>query len=125
MATEGPQFSDGGQVITATDLTAKQYFAVKLTSTARTVALASTGGEMIYGILQNAPAIGESANVCQLGITKAAAGGTIAAGDPLTTDTAGKVITYTSSKVKIGVAITAGVAGDLITMYVHPNQISA
>lgn len=125
MATEGPQVLDGGQCITATDLSAKQYYAVKLTSTARTVALASTGGEMIYGILQNAPVSPEAANVCIFGVTKAVAGGTITAGDPLTTDTAGKVITYTSSKVKIGVAITGGASGDLITMFVFPAQVSA
>lgn len=125
MATEGPQITDGGQTITATDLTAKQFYAVKMTATARTVALASTGGEMIYGILQNAPAATEAANVCIFGVTKAQAGGTITAGDPLTTDTAGKLITYTSSKVKVGVALTSGASGDLITAFIFPAQVSA
>lgn len=125
MATEGTMVREGGNFITATDLSAKQYYAVKMTTTARTVALASTGGEMILGILQNAPVSPEAADVCLFGVTKAVAGGTITAGDPLTTDTAGKLITYTSSKVKVGVALTSAVSGDIFSAFIFPAQVSA
>lgn len=126
MATDGKQVTDGGNFLANADLTAKQYYAVKMTTTARKVDLETTGKLMILGILQNKPNTGEAAEVCLFGITKAIAGAAITVGDPLMTDTSSRLITYTSAAVKVGVALTAaGAAGDLITVFVFPAQVSA
>lgn len=115
MATESPLIHDGSQTTAAADLSAKQFYAVKITA-ARAVNLASTGGEGIYGILQNKPPSGEAADVGLIGVTKAIAGGTIAAGDLLMTDTAGKLITATSTNHAVGQALEAAVANQIFTM---------
>lgn len=117
MATEGPLIHDGSQTQAGADLSAKQFFAVKIdTSADRQVVLASTGGEGIYGILQNKPAAGQAADVGIAGITKAQCGGTVTRGDLLMTDTAGKLITATSTNHAIGIALESGVAGVVITV---------
>lgn len=115
MATESPLIHDGSQTTAAADLSTKQFYAVKITA-ARAVNLASSGGEGIYGILQNKPASGDAADVGIIGVTKAIAGGTIAAGDLLMTDTSGKLITATSTNHAVGQALEAGVLNQIITM---------
>lgn len=121
MATEGPLTHDGSQTTAAADLSAKQFYAVKITA-ARAVNLASTGGEAIYGILQNKPTSGQAADVGLMGISKAIAGGTIAAGDYLMTDTSGKLITATSTNHRIAQALEAGVVNQIITVALGPNS---
>lgn len=115
MATEGPMLHDGSQTTAGADLSAKQFFAVKLsTSTDRTVALASTGGEVIYGILQNKPTSGQAADVCIFGLTKCFAGAAVTRGDLLTTDTSGRAITATSGKVAWGQALESAGAASVL-----------
>lgn len=122
MATEGPMFRDGGQTIAGADLSAKQFYAVKLTTTARQVNLASSGGEEIYGILQNKPTANQAADVCLLGVTKAVAGAAITAGDFLMTDTSGRLITATSTNHRVGQAMEAATAaGQIITAALFPG----
>lgn len=116
MSTEGKNLTEGGNLIAASDLSAKQFYAVKANTTARQVALASTGGENIVGILQNAPIAGESAEVCFAGFCKAIAGAAVTAGDALMTDTAGKLITQTSTNAKVAVAHEAAGAANVLFM---------
>jgi hypothetical protein len=83
----------------ATDLSTKQYYAVKA-SADRTVALASVAGADIVGILQDAPNGSSTATVgavkC-LGISLAIAGGTCTVGGLLTVTSAGKFVDNTGS----------------------------
>lgn len=78
------------------DLSAKQYFAVKLTGTnGCDLAGASdaAGGEAIVGVLQNKPTSGKAAEILLEGsVTKVAAGAAFAVGDPLKTDANGRFI---------------------------------
>lgn len=121
MATEGPMIRDGAQCAAAADLSTSQYYAVKITA-ARAVNLANTGGEVAYGILQNKPTLGQPADVCFLGVTKAAAGAAFAAGAQLMTDATGRMITRTSANHCVALAIEAAtVAGQLITVVIGPN----
>jgi hypothetical protein len=122
MTTESPLIMDGSQVTAAADLSAKQFYCVKLTA-ARAVNLASTGGEAIYGILQNDPKSGEAAAVGIFGISKALVGtGGVTAGDSLMTETStGKVVTKTSTNVVIGIALATHNAGELCPIKIIPT----
>ena len=125
MATEGPLFHDGSQTTAAADLSSSQFYAVKITA-ARQVNLASTGGEAIYGILQNKPLSGQAADVGIFGISKAVAGAAFSAGAALMTDTSGRLITQTGSTHRIAVAIEAATAaGQLITVAVVPGAVAS
>jgi len=118
MATSGAQLLDGGNRVAAADLSAKQYYAVKQTTTSRQVNLASTGGEAIAGILQNNPISGGAATIVQRGITQAQIGtGGVTAGDQLMTEAStGKLVTKTSTNVVVGVAIETCAAGAVGTV---------
>lgn len=124
MATESPLLHDGSQTTAAADLSAaaNQYLAVKLTGS-RVVNLASTGGENIYGILQNLPALADAADVGIFGVSKARIGAAgCAAGDSLMTEAAtAKLVTKTSTNVVVAVALEAGVSGDIISVKIIPT----
>lgn len=109
MATESPLIHDGSQTQAAADLSANQFYAVKITA-ARAVNLASTGGEVAYGILQNKPTSGQAADVGIFGITKVAAGAAFSAGAQLMTDNTGRLITRTSTNHCVGIALEAATA---------------
>lgn len=122
MATEGFLIHDGSQTTAAADLSASQFYAVKITA-ARAVNLASTGGEPIYGILQNKPTSGQAADVGLFGITKAVAGAAITAGAYLMTDTSGRLITVVTTSKRVAQALEAATAaGQLITVALGPNS---
>lgn len=102
----------------AVDLSAKQYFIVKLDANGRIV-LAAAAGDTLLGILQNDPsALGRPGTVRQLGISKAVAGAAITLGDEVISDGAGKVIsTATAGDRILGVALEAAAAdGDVISI---------
>ena len=125
MATESPLIHDGSQTVAAASLTTSQFYAVKLTGS-RAVNLASTGGEAIYGILQNKPASGQAADVGFLGVSKAIAGAAITAGAALMTDTSGRLITATSTNHRVGYAIeSVSATNTIFTMMVLPGAGTA
>lgn len=122
MSTYGTGLVEGGNLLANADLSAKQFFAVKQTATARKVDLASTGGEAITGILCNTPKAGEAAEVCYEGYTKAKAGtGGWTAGNALMTDTSGTLIAQTSTNAKVAVAIETVSAGEIGLVRVIPT----
>jgi hypothetical protein len=75
MAWEIPSFSPGGLKASA-DLSAKQYYGVKV-SGANQVGVVAVDGEPGLGVLQNAPTSGEAAEVMMSGITKVLVGTTL------------------------------------------------
>jgi hypothetical protein len=122
MATEGNLHRDGAQTTAAADLSAGQFLAVKITA-ARAVNLASTGGEAIYGILQNKPTAGQAADVGIFGISKARAGAAITAGAYLMTDTSARLITVVTTSHRVAQALEAATAADqIITVVIGPNS---
>lgn len=82
-------------------------YAVKA-ATGATVALVGTTDEL--GKLSNG-----RVDVCTGGIPEVALGGTVAAGDPLTSDASGKAVKATAAGNRIlGFALVSGVSGDII-----------
>lgn len=134
MATESPLIHDGAQTTASVNMSSTaslsgyagsgQFLGVVI-SGSRTVAYDSTGGAEIYGILQNQPASGQVADVGILGISKAMAGGTIAAGADLMTNSSGELITATSTNHRFATAIEAAVSGQIFTVWIHGSNRTA
>lgn len=129
MATEGPLIHDGGQCVAGQNFsntaglkgmqTSGQFLAVKMsTATDRNVILATTGGEAIYGILQNKPASGYAADIGIFGVTKAMAGGTVTVGQRLMTDTYGRLVAATGTNHGVARCIEGGATDTLVTVEV-------
>lgn len=94
------------------DLSAKQYFAVAINSNGR-VALAGDGA-LITGILYNKPdAQDKEAAVAISGRVKTEFGATVAAGDEVAVDSAGKIVPSATGDHTIGVAIEGGASGEI------------
>lgn len=104
---------DLGTLVAAADLSAKQYFACKIDSNGA-VALCAVAGERSDGILQDDPASGRSATLRTFGASKGFLGGSVAAGDLLTTDANGKLVKGYGADIVAGRALAAGVASDII-----------
>lgn len=101
------------------DLSAKQYFIVKLDTDGIGIVLAAAASDFSLGTLDNKPASGEPGSVklrSGSGTHKVVLGGTVSAvGAKLTADSAGKaVVTTNSGDHIIGYALKTGSAGDVI-----------
>ncbi|MEJ2218986.1 MAG: hypothetical protein P8099_20565 [Gemmatimonadota bacterium] len=101
----------------ATSLATKQYNFVKL-HTDGTVIICAAATDVPVGVLQNAPGIGEEAEVLIVGGTKIEIGGAINEGEVIGTDSAGladtKVPGTDTTNYIVGQAITAGTAANQI-----------
>lgn len=129
MATETVLIHDGSQTTAAANYGnsqsldgnngSGQFLAVYI-SASRVVTLVASQGIRIYGILQNKPALGAAADVGVLGVTKAVAGGTISAGVPLMTDSAGRLIAWVSGSdyYQVGYSIESAVVSQVFTCYI-------
>ena len=112
-----------GTLLAGADLSAKQFYAVKLDSNSKLVL--SGAGESIAGVLQGKPAADESAEVMVDGVTKAVAGAAFAAGVKLTPDANGKLITATIGDFICGHAIgTSSADGDIVAVLLKPEGVS-
>ena len=107
------------------DLSAKQFFAVKLSASVdEDVALAGAGEGV--GVLINTPADNELADVVLFGGAKAKLAGTVSSGDFLKVDSDGKFVAAASDKnYYVARALQAGVAGDIIEVFVCPGFLAA
>ena len=97
-------------------MTDKQFYIVQLDATGK-IEVGEGATDLIVGVLQNTPDVGEQATYQFLGTSKVKAGGTIAIGAFVTTDTAGKAVsTTTDGDIVIGRYIDTAAAadGDLI-----------
>lgn len=120
MAYEIPVHKPGG-LKAAADLSAAQFLAVKL-SADLTVNLAGAG-EMAHAILQNKPLLGEGAELIRLGGSKAVLGGTVAAGDKLASDAAGKLVVAGAGNHVIAIALEAGAVDEVCSVEVLPMAV--
>ncbi len=127
MAYESPGI-DIGTFPAAADLSAKQFYFVKLAS-ATTVNVCTAITDLPIGILQNDPASGEQAVVRIFGISKASADGTIAAARWIGTSAdsqAGGITPGSDTTVYVmGQAIQAASAGETFTMFLNPSNCRA
>lgn len=99
------------------------YSVVKFTTTDFQVAAASAVGDALAGITTEVAAVdGERCDVIHDGIAYALCGGTIAQGDPLTTNASGQVVKAAPAtgvnNSCIGRARQSGVSGDVIEVIV-------
>jgi hypothetical protein len=98
----------------STDEANQQYHFLELNSNGEVVR-ANAATDVLIGVLQNKPRSGASATVGVEGISKVKLGGTVAIGDAITSDSAGKgIATTTSGNTVAGRALAAGVSGDII-----------
>lgn len=116
MAMEGSLQTIPGLKANA-DLSAKQFRVMKMAAAHAVTVCAATTDKPV-GVLQDAPTSGNPASVAFAGVTKAKAGGTIAAGDTVGCDANGAVVTYVegtdTTKYRVGIAQSAGANGDII-----------
>jgi len=127
MAYESPGI-DLGTLTAAADLSAKQYYFVKLAS-ATTVNVCTAITDLPIGILQNDPESGEQAVVRIFGISKVSADGTIAAarwiGTSADSQAAGITPGSDTTVYVMGQAIQAASAGETFTMFLNPSNCRA
>jgi len=98
------------------DLSAKQYYGVKL-SADRTVILMAATGDLPIGVLMNKPKAAEDAEVMVMGLVKAIAGETLAVGDTVRFHSDGKAMIHvkgTDTDAHIAGQVTLGGAADEI-----------
>jgi hypothetical protein len=113
------QYQEGNHVNfkAVSDLTAKQFYIVKASSTENEIALAAAATDKLIGVLTNKPLSGETADVYArnaAGTGKVIAGGTVAINDYITSDANGKAVATTTSGDQIlGIALEAAVSGDI------------
>jgi hypothetical protein len=125
---------------TIVDLSVKQYYFAVLGSDGLLVVASAAGGPVL-GVIQDGPVgTASSTRGCAVrlgGVSKVVCGGTFNPGDLLTTDSAGKAVKYTGASVYtgtpytvsgsqvVGVALSAGAAGDLATINFNPQGLAA
>lgn len=128
MATEGV-FGDFGTIpglVAGADLSSKQYYAVKLASTAGEVIQANAVTDMVIGLVQNDPADGEPAIVACSGVARAISGDTITVGERLTVLSTGTLQgssggTASSQRI-VGIALEAASSADFFSVLVIPQD---
>ena len=110
-------------LVSGADLSAKQFYAVTLTSG---LAELSGAAERSLGIVQNIPEEGETAEVIIFGISKAILGDTVLENAYLKTKSDGTLIPTTGAGQEIAaIALAGGVVGDIIEVFVSNGKTQA
>jgi len=109
-------------VIAGADLSAKQFYCVKLNTSGQMVL--SGAGENALGILQDKPASFQVGAVCCLGKSMAVYGASVTAGQNLASDASGKLVPATGSDAVVAVAAESGSSGDICSVYVVSRATS-
>ena len=109
---------DIGTFTASADLSAKQYYIVKMSGD-NTVTVCAAVTDVPIGVLQNKPASGGQAVVRVFGMSKVSADATLAAGDIIGTSADGQAQPVTQGSettvYNIGQAVTGGAPGTLQT----------
>ena len=106
------------------DLSAKQFYAVKLDSTEGQVIVCAGTTDKPIGLLQNAPVSGGEAIVAVQGVTKVNSDAALAVGDTIGTAADGQLATYANgtdtTKYIIGIVVAASSnAGEYATAIIN------
>lgn len=110
MAVEQPLMNIG-YLPAGADLSAKQFYAVKVNSS-KAIVLAGAG-ENALGVLQNDPTSGQAAEVMVVGVSKVKLGATVVAGENVMADAAGKLVPATGVNAVLGVCLQGGDANEI------------
>lgn len=109
-------------IVAGSDLSAKQFHAVKLTGELQVGAAAAN--DLSLGILQNDPLQGDAAAVAYAGVSKVKSGANLAVGNRVAPDASGALVPAGSGDFPIGVALEAGVSGDVVSVLLIPNMVA-
>lgn len=102
------------------DLSAKQFYAAKLSSTG--VNLASDPlNDVLLGLLKSKSTSGMAASVGAIGVYPAKLGGTVTFGDTVTCDSNGKIVRARPGDWILGYALESGVSGDEKPILLSPK----
>lgn len=109
-------------VVAGADLSAAQYSFVKLSATG--VILPTANTDVVIGVLQNSPRLGEVAEIAVSGITKVKMAGAVALGKLIGITAAGLGTSLVSgtdaTRFVVGQSVTASTAaGDIVTVAVN------
>lgn len=104
--------------LAAADLSEKRRYACVINGS-DLVALCSTAGQRVDGILENEPSSGDVATLVTEGIARAIYGGTVALNDPLSTDASGKLVKSTGGDHIVARAKVAGVVNDIAAVHIR------
>lgn len=99
--------------VTANAAMAVAFTGVKLYAADTSKIVQAGAGEAIDGVIMTALASGEQTGIIRTGIVPVAFGGTVAAGDFVTTDSAGKFVKQTAGTYVNGKAIKGGADGEI------------
>lgn len=122
MAYEGPHTTKLTGLTASADLSAKQYYFVKISGD-NTVTVCAAATDIPVGVLQNAPDDGEAAEVLAVGVTKISGDEDLAAGNLIGTSGDGQAqaivagtdtTVYTVGQVLQGNGAASGIATALI-----------
>lgn len=97
------------------DWATHKFTGVKLNANSEVVKVSAIT-DTVYGILQSDPKQGEAARVAIGGISKLRLAGTVAAGDQVSLNNAGRGVVAASTSKVIGQAVTGGVTGDIVSV---------
>lgn len=118
MATENQMGLSDLSFEAGADLSAKQFFFVKMSANNKVILCAAATDKPI-GVLQNKPTSGQTAKVRSLGVSKVSADGTLAAGDLIGTSADGqadpKVPGTDTTEFTVGHVLIGAAAGELGT----------
>ena len=102
------------------DLSSNQFHFVTMDSDGQLSV--STDGAASIGVLLNDPAAaGRAAEVCIGGLTRVEAGGTVAAGAAVASNSTGEAITAGTNDIILGTAVTGGADGEVISIVFQPR----
>lgn len=81
-----------------------------------------TGADLnAIGVVRSSGVSGDKLTVDVMGTAQVEAGGTIAAGATLKSDSTGRGITWVTSGARVGIALEAGAVGQMIEVLLLPN----
>lgn len=104
---------DVGVEVADADLSTKQYYVAKLTSTGVVLAAAITN--VVHGVIQNKPVSGAPVSLRVAGVSKVKSGGTVTKGSPVYLKADGTVEAAATSTARlIGTALSSGASGDVV-----------
>lgn len=121
MAYGGNQIKIPG-LLAGASLTAKQFYFVKMASTAGEVVVCNATTDHAIGVLQNAPADGEPAEICAIGVTKVVCSSTaVTAGSDIGWNAEGQANNRSAAGSRsAGTAlVTSTTDGDIVEILLH------
>ncbi len=112
-------------LIAGADLSSSQFYIVKIDGSTGKAILASSAGEAVVGVLQNAPKAGQAALICVSGVTKVKAGAAFATyGLRVQATAAGKADVATTGDFPVGRMLSTAADGDVATMLVNIGEVA-